>query len=184
MRKLISSRYRFIALPVVALALAALVASALNIDQLRRIEPFASWAYTNKGKIDCTWKLTELPGPDVCAWEDVAWMKSLNKNTLVPRFDVTPKECKEWLAKFGRFYYVEFKPDEMIEFGTGYQQTQKDPNPVLKGRYWLGPSDGVELSYLPVGGSKVQAHVKIRIEGDELTMTHESGSIAKFTRVK
>jgi hypothetical protein len=135
----------------------------------------------NKGKIEGTWKVTELPA------------SSAGKS----------KDEFAQMSKMGMYMQMEFKPDGMLTIGLGADKpetldlvkllTQGKPTSG-DAKYKLLSGDGVELYDMPKemqekGGEgmfkgKDRAKVTVKIDGDSMTMTGDDGQTVKLLRVK
>ena len=135
----------------------------------------------NKGKIEGTWKVTELPA------------SSAGKS----------KDEYAQMSKMGMYMQMEFKPDGTLTIGLGADKPETLDMVKLfaqgkptswDGKYKLLSGDGVELYDLPKemqekGGEglfkgKDRAKVAVKIDGDSMTMTGDDGETVKLTRVK
>ncbi|QJW99651.1 hypothetical protein [Frigoriglobus tundricola] len=133
----------------------------------------------NKGKIEGKWKMVSLP-------------EKVTKD----------KGGIDDLAKLGMYVYWEFKPDGVLTFGVGADRPETlelvkkgAPNQkfVWDAKYKLLSGDLVELYDIPkdmqqsggggMFGSKDRGRAKVKITGDDMTMTDDTGTM-KLVRTK
>ncbi|HEX3146606.1 MAG TPA: hypothetical protein VHR66_00800 [Gemmataceae bacterium] len=135
----------------------------------------------NKGKIEGKWKITEFPSEP-------------NSNT---------KDTFADLGKMGLYIAMEFKSDESLVMALAadkpetleFVKLMSQGKPTSwNAKYKLESGDGVEFYDLPkdmqnkggggLFGSKDRAKVKIKIDGDNMTMTDDTSKVIKLVRVK
>ena len=133
----------------------------------------------NKGKIEGKWKMVSPPDKgDAKAKADMAKM-----------------------GEMGMYLFMEFKPDGVFVIGLGADTEEKlnffkafAPGGKLTwdAKYKLLNGDGVEVYDMPkdlqtgsggMFGNKDRGRANIKINGDDMTMTDDSGT-TKLTRIK